>query len=254
MSLLNKLFDHPLTKGLSLDDPGTTNLRRNIILQKDFLCCIYIEWYQGIKEALASGNFNLELGSGAGFMANFIPDLITSEVMDTSGVDLITDACALPFGANTLDNIVMTDVFHHIPNVNLFLDETSRCLRIGGKLIMIEPWVTSWSKFIYTKFHHEPFLVDANWELPKGGALSMANGALPWIVFKRDNQIFSERYPTLRLNRIDPLMPISYLLSGGISKRSLLMGSFYKYVRRLERDFLGEKGSMFAFIEVERVK
>jgi hypothetical protein len=144
-------------------------------------------------------------------------------------------------------------VFHHIKNVNLFLEETSRSLRIGGRLIMIEPWVTSWSKFIYTNFHHEPFIVDANWELPEGGALSVANGALPWIVFKRDADIFSEKYPTLRLNRVAPLMPVSYLLSGGISKRSLLTGFFYKYARCLERDFLGEKGSMFAFIEVERV-
>ena len=65
-----------------------------------------------------------------------------------------------------------------------FLAESARCVRAGGALVMIEPWVSRWSRFVYTRFHHEPFDPDSpRWEVPQTGPLSGANGALPWILF-----------------------------------------------------------------------
>ena len=86
---------------------------------------------------------------------------------------------------------------------------------------MIEPWVTPWSRFVYTNFHHEPFEpTSPSWELDPGRPLSAANGALPWIVFERDRQMFDRQFPTLHIVSLDPLMPLRYLLSGGVSIRS----------------------------------
>ena len=250
-----QLLSHPLTRGLDPDDPQTTLLRRRIINDKPFLRRIYAEWYQHlcVRLPIDAGKV-LEIGSGAGFLAEFVPGLITSEVFPLEGVELVEDATALSFADGSLDAIVMTDVLHHIPQVERFFAEAARTLRVGGRLLMLEPWHTAWSRFIYQRFHPEPFRPNApDWSLPPGGPLSSANGALPWIVFDRDRLRFEAEFPQLRIASITPLMPTAYLASGGVSMRSLAPGFLYSTVRGLERNVLREHGAMFALIELDRI-
>jgi len=251
MSVLEEMLGHPLTRGLSVDDPRTTLLRREIIQSKLFLRAIYSEWYKQIIETLPKKDDVLELGSGAGFLQQLLPDVITSEIFATPGVRLVADACNLPLPGRSLDAIVMTDVFHHIRNVRRFLEEATRCVRPGGKIVMIEPWRTPWSEWVYTHLHSEPFSPDDGWEIPSTGPLSGANGALPWIVFRRDRALFETLYPHWTIKNIDPLMPLSYLLSGGVSMRSLMPGWMYRPIRVLERVLNQKHWAMFALIELE---
>lgn len=251
MSIVNRLLAHPLTYGLSVDDPRTTLLRRQIILSKSFLKAIYSEWYQRIADALPRKDTVLELGAGAGFFQEFIPQIITSEVFEVPGIDLIADACALPLPDRSLDAIVMTDVFHHIPNVSRFLSEATRCICPGGRIVMVEPWRTPWSEWVYSNLHPEPFGPECGWEIPSTGPLSGANGALPWIVFERDRAIFEAQFPEWRIVGIEPMMPFSYLLSGGVSMRSLTPGYMYRLVRAFEKGFKQQRWAMFALIELE---
>ncbi len=65
----------------------------------------------------------VELGSGAGFLADYVPDLITSEVFPASDIRLVLDARTLPFATGSLRAIVMADVLHHIPDNHAFLAE-----------------------------------------------------------------------------------------------------------------------------------
>lgn len=249
--MIGRLLQHPLTRGLSVDDPRTTGLRRQIITSKPFLRQIYAEWYALILDALGERQLVIELGSGAGFFKVACPRSITSEILLTPGVDLIADACTLPFPDCTIDAIVMTDVFHHIPDVEGFLTEASRCLRSGGKLVMVEPWRTPWSEWVYGTLHPEPFEPLAEWRIPSTGPLSGANGALPWIVFKRDLARFARQFPRWNLARIQPLMPFAYLLAGGVSLRSLAPSWLYRPVRALESRLQQERWAMFALIELE---
>ena len=100
---------------------------------------------------------------------------------------------------------------------------------------MIEPWVCGWSRLVYGRLHHEPFLPDADtWNIPEAGPLSGANGALPWIVFVRDRETLNRKFPQLKIDEIVPMMPIRYLLSGGISMRSLMPALTYNAWRALE--------------------
>jgi SAM-dependent methyltransferase len=194
----------------------------------------------------------LELGSGAGFIKEHIPLVISSEILLTEGVDIIADACRLPFTSNSLDAIVMTDVLHHLPDVSVFFTEANRCIRPGGKMVMIEPWLTHWSTWVYTNLHSEPFNPDGDWTIPDTGPLSGANGALPWILFKRDKDIFLQKYMQWQITKLQPMMPIAYLLSGGVSMRGLLPGWFYTSTRLIERIFLEKSHSMFALIVLEK--
>jgi SAM-dependent methyltransferase len=255
-SLLRRLLVHPLTAKLSLDDPSTTELRKQIISSKPFLRDIYSEWYRTLALGLPDLKGSvLELGSGAGFLEDYIPGLITSEIFCCSTVRLVADAAEMPFGDNSLRAIVFTDVLHHMPDVQRFFNEASRCLRQGGKILMIEPWVTPWSRFIYGNFHHEPFLPEAkDWSFPSSGPLSGANGAIPWMVFVRDRQRFESEYPEFVIDTIRPCLPFRYLLSGGVGMRSLVPNWSRSVWARLEsvmEPFTSHLG-MFAFVSVQK--
>lgn len=272
---IRRLFAHPSTRELALDDPKTTELRAQIIRDKAFLRRIYAEWYGMIAASLPVSHPIgelpvLELGSGGGFMREVIPALITSEVFPCANVDRVVDAHELPFADRSLRAIVMTDVLHHIPRVRDFFRSAARCVASGGAISMIEPWVSTWSRAIYGHLHHEPFHPDAaSWELssqstgpsqstggpfPHARPLSGANGALPWILFHRDRAQFEREFPEWRIRSIQPFMPFRYLASGGVSVRGSMPDWTFELWRRgemrLERWM--DRFAMFAHIVVDR--
>ena len=254
---IGRWLQHPLTAGMDVDDPRTTELRRQIIRSKRFLTRLYIEWYDRIRARLPAGEGGVvELGSGAGFIKDRIPEAITTDVMPLEGVDMVLPADGrLPFGDGALRAIGMTDVLHHISAPARFLAEAARAVRPGGAIVMIEPWVTGWSRFIYRRFHSEPFRPDAEqWEFPATGPLSGANGALPWMMFVRDRVRFDREFPKWCIASIEPLMPFAYLLSGGVSMRALCPGWMYRPWRAFERALggAGRRAAMFALITLER--
>jgi SAM-dependent methyltransferase len=254
--LLRRLLAHPLTAGLPLDDPATTQRRKQIIHSKPFLKAIYEEWYSLLAAELPPGEGAvLELGSGAGFCERYIPELITSEVAFYPSVRVVADAHQLPFRDGSLRAIVFTDVMHHMPDVRRFFAGAMKCLRTGGKILMIEPWLSPWSRFVFQRFHNEPFRPEAeDWSFPSSGPLSGANGAIPWIVFVRDRQIFETEFPNLVVERIQPMMPFRYLVSGGVSMRSLMPGFIFSSWRYLEGMLEPRMSSlaMFAFVSVRK--
>ena len=71
----------------------------------------------------------------------------------------------------------------------------------------------------------------------------------------RDRQIFERRFPLLRVVRLRNHTPLRYLLSGGLSFRTLAPAFAYQPVRVLEglasglNDWIG----MFQTVELERV-
>jgi SAM-dependent methyltransferase len=253
MSFVRSILAHPLTRGVDLDDPRTTELRREIIRSKPFLRRIYQEWYGLLAADLPVGQGRvLELGSGAGFFRDFLADVICSEVFVTPGIDVVLDGQRLPLADGSLRAIVMTDVFHHLPRARVFLAEAARCVRVGGVIAMIEPWSTRWSRFVYQRLHHELFRPEASeWEFPSAGPLSGANGALPWIVFERDRTVFEREFPQWTIERIAPLMPLRYLVSGGVSMRSLAPGFAFGAVKTIESLLPGM--AMFAQIVLRRI-
>lgn len=249
---------HPFTRGLDIDAPCTTQLRRRIIREKSFLRQIYQEWYRSIATSLPPGSEAvLELGSGAGFLNEFIPDLITSDVFQCPGVSTVVDAHALPFDNCSLRGIVMIEVLHHLSRPRQFFAEATRCVKTGGVIVMIEPWVTPWSRLVYKHLHHEPFHPEAaEWEFPSTGPLSSANSALPWIVFERDRTQFEQEFPEWQIKTIALTMPFRYLVSGGASLRSLMPGWTFGLWQLLESTLNPwmDKLAMFAKIVLQKIK
>ena len=120
---------------------------------------------------------------------------------------------------------------------------------------MIELWVTKWSQLVYTRLHHEPFISDSpRWEFESIGPLSGANGALPWIIFERDRQIFELEFPHLDILDVSLTMPFRYIVSGGFSRFTLMppwLFTPWKYMEGLLKPTLGHL-AMFAQITVRK--
>ena len=253
---LKDLLVHPMARGLDLDDPTTTMLRRDIIRDKGFLRKLYDQWYRDLTASLPhiQGPV-LEIGSGAGFLAESLPGLVTSDIFFLPYLSLVFDAASIPFDRSSLRALVMIDVLHHLPEPRRFFSEAARCVKPGGAIVMIEPWVTSWSRFVYSRFHHEPFEPESKeWEFPPSGPLSGANGALPWIIFQRDRRLFETSFPEWTVSTIRLGTPMSYILSGGMTMRSLLPGTLFRQVQWVER-LLGpwmQRIALFAQIVLTR--
>lgn len=242
---------------MDLDDPATTELRKQVMASKPLLKAIYDEWYGMLAAALPTGNGPVvELGSGAGYCDRFIPGLITSEYLHCPSVQLRLDAQQMPFRDQSLRAIVFTGVLHHLPNVRLFFSEAGRCIRSGGKMLMIEPWVTQWSRLAYKYLHHEPFSPDVKeWSFPSSGPLSGANIALPWIVLQRDRHIFELEFPQFGIEQIRPFLPFRYVISGGLATRNLMpafANGVWLRVERMLDPWVSHLG-MYAFISLRRL-
>jgi SAM-dependent methyltransferase len=236
--ILRLCLRHPLSRGLDIDTPEATLCVGEIIRNKPFLRRFYEDCYQYIGNNIppSEDGIVLEIGSGAGFLKEFIPGLVTTDILKLSIVDIILDAQHLPLKPNSLRAIAMVDAFHHLPDVRLFLREASLCIRPGGVIIMVEPWVTSWSYLVYRYLHHEPLdMKTVSWTIPGNGPLSDANTALPWIVFKRDRLKFEDDFPEWKVEKVLLDYPLTYLASGGLAFRGLLPESLFGVSRHVER-------------------
>jgi SAM-dependent methyltransferase len=241
----------------NLDNPENIHILRYIIHRKYFLEQTYISFYTDILNRISDIPVDgdvIELGSGASFLKRLAPHIITSDILPYDGVDQIFSAMDMPLPDASVSAFVMVDVFHHVKDSRLFLKEMNRCLKPNGKIVMIEPANTPWSRLIYQNFHHEPFQPQARWGFNEGGPLSGANMALPWIVFCRDRLQFTQEFPDLKLRTTHIHTPIRYLLSGGLSLRQLSPSFLYPVVSLAELALspLNSIIGMFMTIELKK--
>lgn len=219
-----------------LDDPRATLAHRDIILKKRFLKLLYLRWYKQMMGLLRikPAESYLEIGSGGGFLKEIFPDVITSDILPLPGVDQTFSAEKMPFENRQLSGIMMLNVFHHIPKPYLFLSEAQRCLKHGGRVVMTEPANSALGRFIYKRFHHEPFDESAGREIDAGHPLSNSNQALPYIYFERDTGRFSQEFPHLKIVSVKYHSPFSYIISGGVSRSAMLPAFCFHLVIALE--------------------
>lgn len=243
--------EHPL------DLPETTLIHARKIVSKAFLKRWYIHSYTIFTQTLkhCPPGIKLEIGSGGGFFKIHYPEIKTSDILTLPDLDFQLDAQQLPFQNSSLAGIVMLNVFHHIPNPGLFLNEANRCLKVHGKLCMIEPANTWFSRFIYKRFHHEPFDEKGPLQIAAGRPLSHSNQALAYIYFIREKKRLSEFCPQLKITKINYYSPLGYLISGGLSKPALLPSFMFPVIRFLEFLLtpLHKYLALFYIIELEAV-
>lgn len=241
-----------------LDSPGRYHEIRRKIKGKPVLERIYLEVYREYQRCLQNcppEGDAIELGSGAGFAKEIIPELLTSDVLPYQGTDRIIDGTRLPCADQSLRMLCMMNVFHHIPDVGAFLSEAERCLVPGGRIFIADQHVGLLSKPILKYLHREPFRPGAKeWSFESAGPLSDANGALAWMVFVRDLAVFEKLYPRLSLLRYQPHAPLRYWLSGGLKQWSLIPRQAVGLAEALDRLLIRIWPELGSFVYIEVVK
>lgn len=240
---------------MKLDNKGTIALHGKLIKNKKLLNTFYLAAYKQFEQTSFPEGKVIELGSGGGFIKKIMPKVVTSDVVSGVGIDKVFGAEEMPFQSKGVSGLVMLNTFHHIKDPGKAMGEFERCLKPGGKIVMVEPWNSFWGRFIYKTFHHEDFDPTASWKIKGKGRLSGANGALPWIVFDRDRDKFEKKYKKLKINHVIPHSPLIYLLTGGLSKWKLVPDFTIGGVMLIEKllspfnKYLG----MFVSIEIEKI-
>jgi SAM-dependent methyltransferase len=169
----------------------------------------------------------LEVGSGTSPLKQFLPNIITSDVLDLDYLDLVFDCHEIDkldaIEDNSLDVITLTNVLHHLKSPIAFLNRAASKLKSGGKVIATEPFFSVLSTPIFKYLHHEP--VDFRISEPElekvQGPLASANIALPWLIFFRRRdwvQRLNENFDVSTLSA-RPFSALSYMATGGISRR-----------------------------------
>jgi SAM-dependent methyltransferase len=241
-----------------LDQPARIADLRALIERKPFLRRLYLEIYGRYAACLARcpvGGEAVELGSGAGFVKALLPEVVTSDVLPYPGMDRVVDGTRMPFPDGGLRALFLLNVFHHIADPVAFLREAERCLAPGGRLLIVDQHPGTLSTPIFRHLHHEPFRPEATeWAFETTGPLSGANGALAWMVFRRDAERFKALFPGLALERYQPHTPLRYWLAGGLKAWSLAPGWAFPLATWLDRALVGLSDRLASFVDVELVR
>ena len=184
----------------------------------------------------------LEIGSGTSPLKQFLPNVITSDVLDLGYLDLVFDCHDIDkLGAindGSLDVITLTNVLHHLENPIAFLNRAAKKLKSGGKVIATEPFFSAISTPIFKYLHHEP--VEFHVSEPElkrvQGPLASANIALPWMIFLRQQEWLKRLNGNFEVSllSIQPFSAISYMATGGISHKLPIPHSLYRILFRID--------------------
>ena len=222
---------------------------REIWQHKPVLRQLYRDWYRNIAVWLAPGR-TIEVGGGTGNLKEYASGVCCTDVVTLPWLDAVTDAQRLPFRTGSLGNLVLFDTLHHIENVSLFFDEALRTLKSGGRIIIMDPYI-SWASWpVYRYLHPEP--VDLTQDpllltTPRSGRLPFdSNQAVATILFEKDLARFHARYPHFALRHLKRLAYFAYPLSGGFEHSSMIPRSLVAPTLRLERK-LGWLAQLLAF-------
>jgi SAM-dependent methyltransferase len=244
-----------LIRKTCLDSPEREAEVASLIRRKRALVALYRESYEKFMEVLSrtpDGGVVLELGSGAGFAKEVIPELITSDVLPYRNVDCVINAEQLPFSDASLRAVFLLNVFHHTRNVEALLAELQRCLKTGGRALIIDQYPGYPARWIYRYLHHEPYDANAiSWKFPSSGPLSGANGALAWIVFERDRAVFNAGYPGFRIERMRAHTPFRYWLTGGLRSWCLLPAKAFRFASRIDSFLISLWPKFGSFVDIE---
>jgi SAM-dependent methyltransferase len=216
---------------------------RRVWEQKPILRRVYNdEFFARLLASRKQDGISVEVGAGPGFFKQSAPDVVSTDLIWCPWLDAIADAQQLPFRSNSVANVFGLDMLHHLATPMTFLSEVSRILVPGGRLILVEPWITPFSYLIFRFLHQErcdlsetPWLVSP----PGGGAEKLAfdgNQAIPYLLFgpkHRSSTLGS--LPELRLAALEPFCLFAYLLSGGFKPMNLLPEFLYPALSRFER-------------------
>ena len=216
---------------------------RRLWRAKPVLARVYEPWFRALVAAAPARARVLEVGAGPGFLAEAAraarPDLrwLASDLHAVPWNTLAADAGRLPLVSGSVQAVVGLDVLHHLPDPAAFFAEAARVLAPGGRLCLVEPWITPLSWLVYRFFHVEDCRLSIDPWRPFPQALKDSfdgDAAVPWRLV-RDTPAGRWRELGLLAPRARLVNGFAYLLSLGFRPRSLLPVAAARAVMSLDR-------------------
>jgi SAM-dependent methyltransferase len=216
---------------------------RRVWEQKPILRRVYNEeFFARILSFRKSGGISIEVGAGPGLFKQLVPDVLSTDLIPCAWLDAVADAQQLPFRAESVTNIFGLDMLHHLATPMTLLREAQRILVPRGRFILVEPWITPFSYFIFRFLHQERCdLAETPWLENHSGAANEklafdGNQAIPYLLFgpKHRSDVLAP-LSGLKLLALEPFCLFAYLLSGGFNHMSLLPEFLYPAVSTFER-------------------
>jgi ubiquinone/menaquinone biosynthesis C-methylase UbiE len=211
--------------------------QKHVIEAKPLIQACYRRWYQCHMDDAATvpgPGLLVELGSGGSFLKRLHPEIISTD-LGTRGVDLVCDARQLPLPDESVRALFLSHVYHHIPDIHLFIEEARRVLVPGGVVSIVDCAHTPFGRFFFSFIHPEPYLSHSKgWSFPQTGSLLDSNQALTWITLVRDRQKFQSDFPEFTVEGPELLPWFTYLASGGVNLRSMLNQKKEEFWRRTD--------------------
>lgn len=209
---------------------------------------LYADMYHRILSELPQGPI-LELGSGIGNGKEFIPNLITSDIVKTPYVDRAEDCYAIsPANKVTPDNagegwagLIALDVLHHLRFPMKFFARSAEVLRPGGRIVLTEPAATPFGIAFYRACHPEPIAPDdilPPYEFAHNGdGQEFANMGMAVGLFVTQKPTVQKQLATLglQITRLEYRDCLAYPLTGGYSKPQMLPTPLIKLLLAIDK-------------------
>ena len=203
--------------------------------------------YHGFYRLIASSLSDLpeslvvELGSGIGSIRDVIPQCVTTDLFPTPWSDLVENAYELSFPNQSVSDLILVDVFHHLQYPGTALNEFHRLLRPGGRVIMLEPCISALSLIVYGLLHPEGlrFNHKIQWLAPPGQSLESpdyytSQGNATSIFLGRAFRSKLDNWQSVEITRLSAL---AYLATGGYTKPQLVRDRDLPVLKTAERWF-----------------
>lgn len=209
--------------------------------QKPLLKILYGDFYRLIASHLSRlpDSQVVELGSGLGNIHEVIPNCIRTDLFPNPWIDQVENAYQLSFADQSVSDLILTDVFHHLKYPGTALKEFSRVLRKGGRVIMLEPCMSALGLLVYGVLHDEPIAVtkQIEWHAPQSWSPEhidyyAAQGNATRVFVGKHFRAKLSDWQTIQTKQ---LSAIAYAASGGFSKPQLYPTSALPLIRKLEK-------------------
>lgn len=185
----------------------------------------------------------VEIGAGAGLSKFFIHRelLITTEISPQPWIDLCANAMELPFQSEAIDVLIRVNVLHHLAAPIQFLSNAHRCLKDGGRILLLEPHPSLLLLSALRLMRHEGWSFECDVFDPAASANDPAdpwsgNNAISYLLFG-EKRMFEQHMPGFEIVSDAFSECLMFPLSGGVTakiKTVELPRSVLKLIERID--------------------